>query len=432
MPRPTKLTEAFIKGLRYDNKREKPVIVRDSAIRGLMVVANKGTTSFKVQHDLWTGERGRRRKEKTVRCTLGTTEELSLDEARTLAMQVLAQIKQGVDPNAPAAGPGAAAWTVEKMFEEYVEDLRARECAERTIADVSALVRRYLSDWKPIPISEITRSMARERHRYISGKNGKAVANHALRLFQAAYNLALRVVDDADALPDNPVKAVTYNRVRASNRVIMPDELPDWWAKVQVLPNPLRRVMHTLGLFSGLRPGTLVSLRREWLKLDESAISIPRMKSGRPFDLPLSKHMIGLVREALAAGDMLYPSSPWLFPTRNKAGRVIATATWKERTLPNETGHILRHTYRTIAQRAGIDQISARQLLDHKVQGIDGVYIHEKALFDRLVAAQERMSMAILDLLNGKEKNRNRFVDTDEEVEAYYTILHPEKPEKEK
>jgi integrase len=394
------LTEAFIKSLRYDNKNDKPVIVRDSVIKGLMVVANKGGTSFKVQHDLWTGERGRRRKEKTVRRTLGTTEELSLDVARTQAMEVLAQIKHGVDPNVPAAGPGAAAWTVEKMFDEYVADLRARECAERTIADVSAIVNRYLADWKPLPISDITRTMARERHRYVSDKNGKAVANHALRLFQAAYNLALRVVDDADALPDNPVKAVTYNRVRASNRVIMPDELPEWWARVQALPNPLRRVMHTLGLFSGLRPGTLVSLRREWVKLDESAISIPHMKSGRPFDLPLSEHMKGLVSEALATGDMTFPGSPWLFPTRNKVSRVIATATWKERTLPNETGHILRHTYRTIAQRAGIDQIDARLLLDHKVLGIDGVYVHKKALFDRLVAAQERMSAAILELLN--------------------------------
>lgn len=39
-------------------------------------------------------------------------------------------------------------------------------------------------------------------------------------------------------------------------------------------------------------------------------------------------------------------------------------------------------------------------LLDHTVRGIDGVYIHEKALFDRLLAAQERMSDAISLLLD--------------------------------
>ena len=285
------------------------------------------------------------------------------------------------------------------MFDEYADDLRARECADRTIADVFALLNRYLPDWKLIPVSEITRTMARERHRHLSIKHGKSAANHALRLFQAAYNLALRVVDDADSLPDNPVKAVTYNKVRSSNRVLMPDELPDWWAKVQVLPNPLRRTMHTLGLFSGLRPGTLVSIRREWLHLDEQAISIPKMKSGEPFDLPLSEYMVGIVRQALELGEILFPGTAWLFPSRNKQGQVKATATWNERSLPSQTGHILRHTYRTVAQRVGIDKIDARLLLDHKVSGIDGVYIHEKALFDRLLASQEQMTTAILNLL---------------------------------
>ena len=75
---------------------------------------------------------------------------------------------------------------------------------------------------------------------------------------------------------------------------------------------------------------------------------------------------------------------------------------WSKKTLPSETGHILRHTYRTLAQGIGVDKIEARLLLDHTVPGIDGVYIHEKALFDRLLHAQERMSAAILSLVQGK------------------------------
>ena len=159
--------------------------------------------------------------------------------------------------------------------------------------------------------------------------------------------------------------------------------------------------MHELGLLSGLRPGTLVSLRREWVQLGDRAIRIPKMKSGREFDLPLSEHMIGVVQRALDLGDVLYPKAPWLFPTRstNDQRTVIATQVWREKTLPSETGHILRHTYRTIAQRVGIDKIEARLLLDHTVPGIDGVYIHEKALFDKLLAAQERMTKEILTLL---------------------------------
>ncbi len=392
---PTKLTEAFIKRL-ADNA--KPLLVRDTIVKGLMVAVNKHTVTYKVQRDLWVGQPGRRRKVKTVRRTLGETNKLSLDNARIRAMEMIALIKNGVDPNARATG-GPETWTVERMFTEYADDMKVRDCAPRTIGELEEQMNRYLSDWKVIPISEITRTMAREKHRYISNKNGKAVANGALRLYKAAYNFALRVVDDPDGLPGNPVQAVTFNKVRSSNRVLMPDDLPDWWARVEALPNPLRQKMHTLGLFSGLRPGTLVTLRREWLHLDEHAISIPRMKSGEPFDLPLSGYMVALVREALALGDALYPRTEWLFPSRNKDGEVAPTAVWREKTLPSETGHILRHTYRTVAQRVGIDKIDARMLLDHKIVGIDRVYVHEKALFDRLLASQETMTAAIRALL---------------------------------
>jgi hypothetical protein len=34
---------------------------------------------------------------------------------------------------------------------------------------------------------------------------------------------------------------------------------------------------------------------------------------------------------------------------------------------------------------------------------VDGVYLHEKALFNRLVATQERMTAAILDLFMDKK-----------------------------
>ena len=110
--------------------------------------------------------------------------------------------------------------------------------------------------------------------------------------------------------------------------------------------------------------------------------------------------MVDLVRRVMTTSEVLFPDAPWVFPSRSsKTGEVIATQVWREKTLPSETGHILRHTYRTIAQRVGIDQVNARLLLDHTVPGIDGVYIHERALFDTLLAEQGRMSAAILKLL---------------------------------
>ena len=396
--KPTRLTEAFIKGLAFEGRA---YVVRDTKITGLMVAINKGSKSYKVQRDLWTGQRGRRRLEKTVRHTLGTTDDLTLEQARERAEAVIAQIRKGVDPNAPPPSPdeGSHAWTVERMYREYADDLRTRERADRTIDDILARLERYLRSWKSLPITEIRRSMAREEHKRVTAEHGPRAANQALKDFRAAYNFALKVVDDPDALPQNPVAAVTFNKERAANRVLLPDEMPEWWATVRAMPNPIRRDMHTLGLLSGLRPGTLVSLRRDWVRLSHRAISIPRMKSGRTFDLPLSDYMMEVVQRIMATCDILYPQSDWLFPTRSSAGRrIIATQVWKEKTLPSLTGHILRHTYRTVAQRVGVDKIDARLLLDHTVPGIDGVYIHERALFDRLLTTQETMTSQLLSL----------------------------------
>lgn len=392
---PTRLTEAFVQKVQ---PQEKLVVIRDTKVTGLMLVVNKNSKSYKIQRDLWTGHRGRRRLVKTVRYTLGTTDDLTLEEARIRAEEMLAQVKRGVDPNAKPT-ISSENWTVLKMYEEYGHDMKTRDRVERTFTDMKARLERYLPKWKEMPINEIKRSFAREEHKRITQNHGPVVANQALRDFRACYNFALKVADDPDTLPPNPIIAVTFNKERASNRVLMPDYLPEWWAKVQMIPNPLRRDMHTLALLSGLRPGTLVSLRREWVDLKTRAISIPRMKSGRSFDLPLSEHMVKLVKRIMDTGDVLYPNSPWLFPTRSfKKREIIMTQVWKENSLPSETGHILRHTFRTLAQRACIDKIEARLLLDHKVQGIDGVYIHEKALFDKLIATQEVMSTFILEM----------------------------------
>ena len=402
---PTKLTEAYIKGLPFDGSA---YVVRDTKITGLMVAVNKTSKSYKVQRDLWDGQRGRRRLVKTVRHTLGTTDELTLDDARIKAGDVIRMIKRGVDPNAPYAEQKAEGWTIAIMFDEYAADMRQRQCSERSIEDMLARRDRHLTNWANLPLTALTRSMVRAKHQELSEKRGKVTANHTMRDFRAAYNLALRVIDNPDLLPDNPVKAVTFNKERRRNSVIHPDDLSSWWEKIQNLPNPLRRLMHEFGLYSGLRPGTLVSLQRDWIDLKDRCIRIPKMKSGRSFDLPLSGHMIATIERALAVSNVLFPDAQFLFPTRAtkdqpktgiKKGDVIATQVWREKSLPSETGHLLRHTYRTIAQREQLDRIEARLLMDHTVPGIDGVYIHEKALFDRLLHAQEQMSAAISALL---------------------------------
>jgi hypothetical protein len=111
--------------------------------------------------------------------------------------------------------------------------------------------------------------------------------------------------------------------------------------------------------------------------------------------------MVEVVQRALALSAVLCPDAQWLFPARSSKDKctVIAVQVWREETLPSKIGHILRLTYRAIAQCIGLDMIDARLLLDHTVPDIDGVFLHEKALFDHLLKAQEEKSLAIRGLL---------------------------------
>ncbi len=383
MPKRVRLTAKILAALKPGE------VARDDAVRGLFAEAGReGAVSLKVQVDVY-GVAGAKRSRRTVKRTLGRYPELALDVARSEAMRLLAEA------SAPApAGGTRGEWTVERMRDEYLADLAIREKAERTRADVEDWFRLYLSDWLPLPLRAVTRGVARERHAYISKAHGKVAANHALKAFRTAYNFARRVHDSP--LPDNPAEAVTYAPERAAHRSIAPDDLCAWYARLQKIPNPGRRLMHELGLFSGLRPGNLVALEREWVQLRERVIVIPadRMKARREFHLPLSTHLVELASAALTLARIVRADSPYLWPARSNAVPVewICTQVWRERTMPSETGHLLRHTYSNAARLAGVDDVDRELLLAHRIPGVQGTYLHAPTLFARLLESQERVS----------------------------------------
>lgn len=372
-------------------------ILRDAQVPGLFVECGQQGVSLKIQADLRRGERTgvARPRAQTVKITLGRWPAMGVDAARVEAVRLLAEIKAGRDPRQRPAAPGV--WTVERARAEYLADLQLREKAAGTIANLDRAFTLHLADWRALPLTGVTREMARERHARVLALSGPVAANNALRALRTVYNFAKRVHDAP--LGENPVDAVTFARERSANRSIAPVDLAGWYAKLQMLPSPARRIMHELGLFTGLRPGNLVALERAWIDFDRHVLVLPAqvMKGRTEFHLPLSAHVEGLLRRAVALAREQAPQEPWLFPTRDARGeRWIATQVWKEKKLPSETGHTLRHTYSNVARLAGVDDVDRELLLAHKIPGVQGVYLHTPTLFGRLLAAQERVSAYLL------------------------------------
>lgn len=375
--------------------------IRDTSLRGFYVVKGARGVAFKVAGDLARG--------RTVRMTL---EETDLKAARAKAMALLAQIKAGVDPRAAAPVAPVIVLTVGAAIDRYMADMPKRKCAPKSIQFTGARLRGHLAGWLDRPIVGIRGQDCIDAHERITASAGPVAANKTLRDFRAVWNLAARQLGDSEQFAAKcPVTSVTMNEERATRDNATVKDLPGWWCRTGELSNPLRTNMHRLALLSGLRPGNLCGIRREWLDLDAPTGAVIRFPASvmkgrgskrRPFVMPLSAAMVVLVREALERGPVLVGVSAdrceWLFPARSRDGaRVIATSNWTESTLAsNECGHALRHSYRTLAAAAGVPYDVAEMLVAHVLPGVGSRYVHADGLETRLRAAQEQVTAFIL------------------------------------
>ncbi len=393
---PVKLTVQVLKAMRSGDT------IRDSAVRGFYAVCGARGVSLKVAGDL---ERG-----KTVRKTLGRWPDLELTEARMQASRLLTEIKADKDPRASeAAAVAPVGLTVGAAIDRYLADMTKRECATKTIQFTGARLRSHLLAWLDMPIIGVLPSHCQTAHERITASVGPVAANKSLRDFRAVWNLACRQSDDPESFPRRcPVASVTFhNEGKRADAVVT--DLPGWWRRTGELTNPLRIMMFQLGLLSGLRPGNLAGIRREWIDLAAPTGAVIRfpasaMKSRAPFALPLSAPMVALVQRALELGPAVVSvpgAGGWLFPTRSRDGRsVVSTSNWSETTLAaNECGHALRHTYNVLALTVpGVSSHDVERLLAHAVPGVAGVYYHadHAATEAHLRAAQHQITARIL------------------------------------
>ena len=382
----------------------------DDAVRGVFAEAwADGTVSLRLRTEL----RG-----KTIKVTLGRWPELSLDDARAQALALLAEVRAGRDPRAQNVTESSV-WTVGHAFGKYIDDLAKRPGTERSQLDMRNRLARYLEDWRELPLASLTKELVEARQAQVAaqirararqrGATGARTANAVVRDLGAVWDFAA----DYTPLPAvSPCRRVVMIGEVREHHEIPVAELRAWWAAVGELGNPLRRAMHRLGLLSGLRPGNLVAIRREWVQLATLVTDAPdgaplivtvgrvdfpahAMKGRRTFALPLSAPMAALVEEALAAGDVLAPGTPWLFPGEGKSGHISVTRE-KAPALKNRTGHALRHTWKTCARLARVPESTIEILLAHRLGGMHDTYGSLADQFDLLYEAQCQVSAWIL------------------------------------
>jgi len=376
---------------------------------------------------------------KQVRSVFGKFGELTVQQARGDAEQLLAQMGKGVNPieekrraRAEAQRQEAAGITLRDALDLYERTLRAKRRAARTIEDYRYLVEKYLGDWLDRSLTDIGRTECRKRHEAIPmeiarGKHGRRrgkgagtlTANHAMRAFRAIFNNATR---EHPELPVSPTIAVIWNSENRRTTRIAAADLRGWYADVEALQNSVRRDYLLFTLFSGLRKENAAEPQWEHVDWARRALHVPHPKSQKPFDLPLSDFLLEILKRRREENKKLAPDSPYVFPAARGEGHIVEVrmegghARTKKQKADAEkryTPHDLRRTFISVAESLGISREARQLLVNHSTPKSDvhGGYVvpeleelraHMQRIADRLLALAKGETAAVVPMKKRK------------------------------
>lgn len=334
------------------------VKVYDDTLSGFgLAVYSTGKRTFFLEY----GPRGKQR-----RMTLGAYGALTVDQARKLAAERLAEVAKGIDPlqerEERRAMPTFSAWR-----DDYMTRIHARKKRpEHDRAHLGHAAER----WGARPLDSIRRAdveaaMQAEALRVQGGSkrvnatNGSSTANRWLASVRACFAEALR-----DGLVEvNPALGIRPRReAPPRDRVLTDDELGKVAEALYALDDPHVRAAFVVLVETGARKSEVLRARWSDFDLVVGTWRLPSPKSGRPQVVPLAPATVEHLRALPRVGE-------WLVPGRDTAAhredlRTAWTAIRLAAGLSGVTIHDIRRTFGlAVARSAGIHVAS--KLLRH-------------------------------------------------------------------
>ena len=340
----TTLTKRTVEALKPE---EKSWIAWDEKLTGFGVrVQPSGMKSFIVNYRGGSGGR----KAPNKRVVIGRYGRIAPDQARRLAQDLLGRVARGEDPAGERADARGVP-TLARAFDIYMAANPDR--AKNTVRLYKQNLRVNLSDWLKRPLDAITRQDVEDRFNLITGKHGWSAANQTLSMLRSIYR---RPCVDFEGLR-NPVDlwlaaGGRFHRKRR-RRISSPAEvLPRWREGIEATDlEPDIRDIFLIGIYTGMRRGEIVSLRREQVDMERRVLRVEETKTGEPLELPITRQLAAILERCLADGD-----GPWVFPSpRSEAGHVSDLARFygeiSEKGGARFWFHGLRNAFITVAER---------------------------------------------------------------------------------
>lgn len=321
--------------------------------------------------------------------TIGNYPDIALAEARQLAREKRAEIDRGGDPAAEKRKATAAAfqdWNVRELIQDYREKVLTA-LGNSTQRSYSRALIRIETQLGSLPVSKITPQdiVALLESQKIAWSESRMLLCTAKMLFKHAAGRKLLAINPCIGIE---LASLVGKRPPIRRRLMLSeDELK------QLLHANMRKenlLAIKLLLVNAVRSEELFNARWEHFDLDNNVWSIPSSKTGPGIQIPLTKQ----VREWLLELRALSGDSAFILPARSESRRTrfvdddgpiskdtirSAIDYWLETAEPKPnirrfTPHDLRSTAKSHMRALGIPRDITEMCLNHKLQGIEGIY----------------------------------------------------------
>lgn len=330
-------------------------ILRDRFLQGFCVRLNKRKRTFLIA----TSVRG-----KQFRMMLGYWPLMSLDEARTKAMEVLRLCRNGERPSkkVPQDLP-----TLREAYVAYCKTKGIKASSQRRY---ESFYRTHFGHWLDRPVDHMGHGAFAEHCHDFSQNTGKSlvelgrgVIGAVIKYVNAVYGLNVQSpfvrLAAAGLLPE---------RTQPRARVLQESDLPQWREAVDKLGERQRDFLYFV-LYTGLRRNEARELCRNQIDLTGGVLSVPETKTGRPHSLPITPLMREILErrcQRLEPEDQLFKGVSaehlWTMAMRLGAPRFML--------------HDLRKMLATVGNKLGVGDAVLRRILNHTAPKTDVLHRH--------------------------------------------------------
>ena len=378
-----KLTKSAVDSARPDTRDYE---IRDTIVPGFFCkITPAGRKVFMLSYRTPGGERRKP--------SLGTYGQITVDQARKLALDFLASVRGGADPSQERQVARTAP-TVKDLADRFmVEHSEARNKPSTVRGNRTTLKVHVLPALGKIRVTDVKRSDVANLVGRLRGK--PTAANHCLSLLRKMFNLA----ELWGLRPDgsNPCRHIKKYTGSKRTRLITDEELTRLYAYLdradaEGLEHPVLTLAIRLQFEFAARMSEVLLLEWEWIDFANKRVVWPDSKTGG-MSKPLSAEALRLLQEAprYARSKFVIPA---LFDGSQPMTKNTYWAGWKrilERAeLPHCGTHAVRHRAATDIANSGVPVKVGMALTAHKTVTMFMRYVHTED--DPIRAAAETVA----------------------------------------